>query len=63
LNHVLGLLKVAGKRQSRTEGRVLETSREFDEGDDLTTTRSTYQLGVVHSGLLSSKVPEKGDGL
>jgi len=32
LNHVLSFLKIAGKRQCRTEGRALETPQEFDEG-------------------------------
>jgi hypothetical protein len=42
LNHVLGLLKVAGNGQCRAERSVLEPSREFDEGLNFATARATY---------------------
>jgi hypothetical protein len=58
LDHVLSLLEVTDQRQRRAKRGILEPPSEFDEGFDLATARSTYPIGVVHSGLLTHKVPE-----
>jgi hypothetical protein len=57
------LLEVADQRQCRAECGVLEAASQFDEGLDLAKARSTRQIRVVHSGLLTYKVPENGGDL
>jgi hypothetical protein len=53
LNDVLRLLEVTHQRKGRTERKVLEATRQIDEGADVALACPANQLFVIHRHALS----------
>ncbi len=63
LHDILGLLKIAHKRQRRAERELLEPPRQLHEGFDVAAGRPAHKMRVIHCRILAFKVPGNGGRL